>query len=79
MRTAAYIFVVICALLALVCYSLLVVASRADERAERMARKWIEEHREVVDSLIADTELADNVIADTISAENIIVEEMRDD
>lgn len=69
MRTAGYILVVVCALLALVCYSLLVVASRADERAKKMARKWIEENGDIVD----------NLTADTISAENIIVEEMRDD
>ena len=69
MRTAIYILLVICALLMLVDYALMVVAHNADERAKKMARKWIEEHGDIVDSLTADT----------ISAENIAVEEMRDD
>ena len=69
MRTAIYILLVICALLMLVDYALMVVAHNADERAKKMARKWIEEHGDIADSLTADT----------ISAENIAVEEMRDD
>ena len=69
MRTAIYILLVICALLMLVDYALMVVAHNADERAKKMARKWIEEHGDIVD----------NLTADTISAENIAVEEMRDD
>ena len=40
MRIAIYVLLVICALLTLVCYSLLVVASRADEREKRMYKEW---------------------------------------
>lgn len=68
MRIAIYILVVLLAIAMLLCYAMLVIAHDADERAERMARKWIEEHGDIVD----------NLKADTISAENIIVEGMRD-
>ena len=69
MRTAIYILLVICALLMLVDYALMVVAHNADERAKKMARKWMEEHGDIVD----------NLTADTISADNITAKEMRDD
>ena len=42
MRIAIYVLLVICALLTLVCYSLLVVASRADEREEQFYKEWKE-------------------------------------
>ena len=57
MRIALYIAIAIIALLMVVCYSLLVVASRAEERAERMYRAWkgqleydIENNGEPIDS-----------------------------
>ena len=40
MRTAIYILLVLIAVLLLIAYSLLVMAHDADERAERMYRKW---------------------------------------
>ena len=43
MRIVIYILMVLCALLMLVCYALCVIASEADERAERMYRKWKEQ------------------------------------
>lgn len=43
MRIAIYILLAICALLILVCYALLAMAQDADERAERMYRKWKEQ------------------------------------
>lgn len=43
MRIAACVLIVMLALLLIVPYSLVVIAHRADERAERMYRKWIEE------------------------------------
>lgn len=52
--------VLIC-ILTIVCYALLVIASRADERAERMYRKWIEANRGLVDALKADTICAQNL------------------
>ena len=39
MRIAIYVLLAICALLTLVCYSLLIVASRADEREEQLYRE----------------------------------------
>lgn len=38
---------VICVLLVL-CYALCVIASEADERAERMYKKWREEHKDKI-------------------------------
>ncbi len=43
MRTVIYILMAICLLLLLLGYSLLVIASEADEKADRMYRKWKEE------------------------------------
>ena len=40
MRIAIYVLLAICALLTLICYSLLVVASRADEREKQMYMEW---------------------------------------
>ena len=42
MRTAIYILLVLITVLLLIGYSLLVMAHDADERAERMYRKWKE-------------------------------------
>ena len=42
MRIVIYILMVLCALLVVLCYSLCVIAHEADERAERMYRKWKE-------------------------------------
>lgn len=42
MRIAIYVLLAICAVLLLICYSLCVIAHDADERAERMYRKWRE-------------------------------------
>ena len=46
MKIAIYVLLAICALLTLVCYSLLVVASRADEREEQFYREWKEKDDE---------------------------------
>ena len=46
MRIVIYILMVLCALLVILCYSLCVIASEADRRADRMYRKWREEHDE---------------------------------
>ena len=43
MRTFIFILLVILVFLLLVAYSLLVIAHDADERAERMYRKWRKE------------------------------------
>lgn len=43
MKISIFIPLCIIALLLVMCYSLCVVASRADERAERMYRKWKEQ------------------------------------
>lgn len=42
MRTVAYILIIMLVFLLLLAYGLLVVASEADEQAERMYRKWRE-------------------------------------
>lgn len=42
MKTAIYILLVLITVLLLIAYSLLVMAHDADERAERMYRKWKE-------------------------------------
>lgn len=49
MRIAIYVLLAICAVLVIICYSLCVIAHDADERAERMYRKWREEHDEQMD------------------------------
>lgn len=46
MRIVTYILMVLCALLMVLCYSLCVIASEADRRADRMYRKWKEEHND---------------------------------
>jgi hypothetical protein len=56
-------------ILMVICYALCVMAHDADERAERMYRKWAEEHKERVD------EIANNLKADVISADKILVNE----
>ena len=48
-------------ILLVICYSLMVVAHEADERAEEMAREWVEANREIVDSLQAGTISAKNI------------------
>ena len=42
MKWLIFVLVTIIAFLMVICYSLLVVASEADERAERMYRAWKE-------------------------------------
>lgn len=64
--------VLIC-ILTVVCYALLVIASRADERAEKMVKKWAEEHKDIVD------EIVNNLEADFISADKILVKEKDDE
>ena len=46
MRTVIWIGIVLIALLTILCYSLMVTAHEADERAERMYRKWKEQNDE---------------------------------
>ena len=46
MRIVIYILMVLCALLVVLCYSLCVIASEADRRADRMYRKWKEDKDE---------------------------------
>ena len=46
MRIAIIVMLAVMALMMMALYAMLVVASRADERAERMYRKWKEEHGE---------------------------------
>ena len=46
MRVFVIILLGIIALMMLLCYSMLVIASEADERADRMYRKWKEEHND---------------------------------
>jgi lipopolysaccharide export LptBFGC system permease protein LptF len=48
-------------ILLVICYSLMVVAHDADERAEEMAREWVEANREIVDSLQVGTISAKNI------------------
>ena len=43
MRIVIYVLLGICAVLILVCYSMVVIADRANRRAERMYRKWREQ------------------------------------
>ena len=61
MVIAIIVMLTLMALMMVVLYAMLVVASRADERAERMYRKWIEANRELVDALKADTICAQNL------------------
>ena len=42
MRIFVYVLIAVIAALMLLCYSLCAIASEADERAERMYRKWKE-------------------------------------
>lgn len=46
MRIVIYILMILCVLLVILCYALCVIASEADERADRMYRKWKEEHND---------------------------------
>ena len=43
MRIAIYVLILLCAVMMLICYALCVMAHEADERAERMYRKWKEQ------------------------------------
>ena len=43
MRMAMYVLITLCAVLMLIGYALLVMAHEADEKAERMYRKWKEQ------------------------------------
>lgn len=44
MKWVAFVLLMIVCLLMVMCYALCVMAHDADERAERMYRKWREEH-----------------------------------
>lgn len=46
MRMVIYILIVVVALLMILCYSLMVIAHDADERAEEMYRAWKEKQTE---------------------------------
>ena len=46
MRIAIYILLILITVLMIICYSLCVIAHDADERAERMYRKWKEGQHE---------------------------------
>ena len=51
MRTAIYILLVLVTVLVMICYALCVMAHEADERAERMYRKWKEQlERDIVEN-----------------------------
>lgn len=42
MRIAIYVLILLCAVMMIICYALCAMAHEADERAERMYRKWKE-------------------------------------
>ena len=44
MRWIVFVMLMVICLLMVMCYALMVMAHEADERAERMYRKWKEEH-----------------------------------
>lgn len=67
MKWILFVLLMVIAILLVIAYSLMVMAHEADERAERMARKWVEEHQDLVDS----------ITTGTISAENISAEDIR--
>ena len=46
MRIAIYVLMALCLVLLIVGYAVLVMAHEADERADRMYRKWKEEHND---------------------------------
>lgn len=46
MRIVVFVLIAVIALLMVLCYSLMVTAHEADERAERMYRKWKEQSNE---------------------------------
>ena len=46
MRIVIYVLIALVALMMLLCYALLVVASRADEREEQFYREWKEKDDE---------------------------------
>lgn len=72
MVIAIIVMLALMALMMMALYAMLVVASRADERAEKMARTWAEEHSKRVN------EIVDNLKADVISADKILVKEKDD-
>ncbi len=49
MKWLLFVLMMVISLLLVICYSLMVIAHDADERAERMYRKWREEHDEQMD------------------------------
>ena len=73
MRWIIMVLIMVMCILLVICYALMVMAHDADERAEKMARKWAEEHKERVD------EIVNNLKADVISADKILVEENDDE
>ena len=72
MRWIIMVLIMVMCILLVMCYALMVMAHDADERAEKMARKWAEEHKERVD------EIVNNLKADVISADKILVKEKDD-
>lgn len=46
MRTAIIVLLMMVCILLVLCYALMVMAYEADERAERMYKKWREEHND---------------------------------
>lgn len=69
MKWPVFVLIIIICILLVIAYSLMVMAHDADERAERMARKWMEANKGIADALKTDT----------ISAERLYVEESKDE
>ena len=73
MKWIIMVLIMVVCILLVTCYALMVMAHDADERAEKMARKWAEEHSERVD------EIVDNLKADVISADKLLIKEKDDE
>ena len=73
MRWIIMVLLMVACILLVICYALMVMAHDADERAEEMARKWAEEHKERVDKIV------NNLKADVISADKILIKEKDDE
>lgn len=72
MKWIIFVLLMVACILLVMCYAML-AHKEQDERAEKMARKWAEEHKERVD------EIVNNLKADVISADKILVKEKDDD
>ena len=72
MRWIIMVLLMVACILLVICYALMVMAHDADDRAEKMARKWAEEHSKRAD------EIVNNLKADVISADKILVKEKDD-